>query len=330
MYRSGNAPVLVENRSLSLLMDNQPMRVSVIMPVYNAEKYLAQAIDSALVQEEVMEVILIEDNSPDGALKICADYAARNERVKLLRHPNGENRGAGASRNLGIRHVKGDFIAFLDADDQFVPDRFKTAKAIFAAHPEAHGVYGQIGTIYYDQQFKEFHIKRVKSEITGLRQYVAPGELLKALLRGIYGHISVDSLVVKRDILTERFLFDETLLQAQDTDFMYRLAGTYKLYSSKEPEVVALRGVHGGNRVFNLHEAAVYRQRVLKKCINNNFYDCNDREVAIAVIKRYLEKTVINRIPFLPVKLKRKMAFFMYTLAHPGIALNLMRLTPGT
>ncbi len=297
------------------------------MPVYNAEKYLAFAIDSALAQDEVVEIILIEDNSPDGAMKICEDYARRDPRVKVLTHPNRENLGAGASRNLGIRHAKSEFIAFLDADDQFVPNRFKTAKEIFATHPDAHGVYGHIGTIYYDERYKQLHLERSRSEITGLREYVPPESLLNKLLRGNYGHFSVDSLVVRREILTDAYLFDESLLQAQDTDFVFRLASAYRLYSSKVAEVVALRGVHAENRVFKIEEAAIYRQRVLLKCIKNNFYNCTDREVAVMVIKRYVEKTAVNRLPFIAPRIKRKIAFLVFNVIHPDVALNLLKLS---
>ena len=121
------------------------MQVSVITPVYNAEKFLRQAVFSALALEEVGEIILIEDNSPDGALKVCQELEAEHERVKLFRHPNGENRGASASRNLGIKVANCEYISFLDADDFFAPDRFSHTKKIFSEKPGADGVYEAIG-----------------------------------------------------------------------------------------------------------------------------------------------------------------------------------------
>src|SRR5690606_16621737 len=95
----------------------EKVNISVIIHVYNAEKYLEKAVKSALKFDVVTEVILVEDRSPDNAYQICKDLASSNDRVKLYTHPNNENRGAGASRNLGLEKAIGNYIAFLDADD---------------------------------------------------------------------------------------------------------------------------------------------------------------------------------------------------------------------
>ena len=97
------------------------LEISVIIPVYNAAAYVRQAVESALAQPEVREVLLVEDGSPDNALEVCQQLAAEHQRVILLHHPNGENRGAGASRNLGMRNAHFPIIAFLDADDYYLP-----------------------------------------------------------------------------------------------------------------------------------------------------------------------------------------------------------------
>lgn len=88
------------------------MRISVVIPVYNAEKYVLQAVESALQFDEVYEVILVEDQSPDNALKVCEELVQRHSRVKLYQHPDKKNHGAGPSRNLGIEKSTGDFLAF--------------------------------------------------------------------------------------------------------------------------------------------------------------------------------------------------------------------------
>ncbi len=100
------------------------MQVSIIIPVYNAAAYVREAVESALIQPETGEILLIEDNSPDDSLRICQELAAKYDKVKLLRHPNGENRGPGASRNLGMRNARSPILAFLDADDYYLPGRF--------------------------------------------------------------------------------------------------------------------------------------------------------------------------------------------------------------
>ncbi|MFV9691842.1 MAG: glycosyltransferase family 2 protein, partial [Desulfobacteria bacterium] len=117
------------------------MKISVIIPVYNAEKYVRNAIESALQQPETGEILLVEDNSPDNCLQICRDLEKKHEIVELLRHPDGRNHGAGASRNLGIKNAKFDYISFLDADDYYLPGRFEAARRLFEKYHDIDGVY---------------------------------------------------------------------------------------------------------------------------------------------------------------------------------------------
>ncbi|WKK67348.1 glycosyltransferase family 2 protein [Lutimonas zeaxanthinifaciens] len=107
------------------------IKISVIIPVFNAEMFLKRAVSSALDQKEVKEVLLIEDNSNDDSLKLCESLEQEFEQVHLYRHQGGINKGAGASRNLGINKSRGEFIAFLDADDFYKPDRFKKDAELF-------------------------------------------------------------------------------------------------------------------------------------------------------------------------------------------------------
>ncbi len=93
--------------------------ISVIVPVYNAEKFLARCIDSLLAQTyHNIEVLLVDDGSRDGSAAICDAYAARDERVRVIHKPNG---GVSAARNDGIDASKGEFIAFCDNDDFYSP-----------------------------------------------------------------------------------------------------------------------------------------------------------------------------------------------------------------
>ena len=93
--------------------------ISVIIPVYSAEKYLRQAVESVVAERHrgVKEIILVEDGSPDNSLKVAQELQNEFlEIIHLYQHPDGQNRGAGASRNLGIKKSAGDLICFLDAD----------------------------------------------------------------------------------------------------------------------------------------------------------------------------------------------------------------------
>lgn len=100
------------------------MKLSVIVPVYKAEAYLRECVDSILNQtEKDLELILVNDGSPDSSGEICAEYAARfPEKITALNIDNG---GQGRARNFGIDIAKGDFLSFIDSDDFIEPDMFE-------------------------------------------------------------------------------------------------------------------------------------------------------------------------------------------------------------
>ena len=227
------------------------MRISVIIPVYNAEKYIVQAVESALQQDEVFEIILIEDQSPDNALEICKALENQHPKVKLFQHPDKQNHGAGASRNLGIEKATGDFIAFLDADDYYLPNRFEAEKELFK-NPEAEGVYGAIGVHYYTEKAKAqlypiYHNKLDTVYTKAAPKDVCPGQMG---LRGSFGLIHLDTLTIKKSSLNKMdSLFDPSLRLHQDTEFTIRLSYYLNLYTGINNKAIAMRGVHENNRI---------------------------------------------------------------------------------
>jgi glycosyltransferase involved in cell wall biosynthesis len=112
--------------------------ISVILPVYNAEKYIAEAIQSVLAQTFTnFELILINDGSTDGSLKILEHYAQKDTRCIVF---SWENRGIVASGNHGVHLAKGDIICRMDADDISMPQRFEKQYEYLNAHPECVAV----------------------------------------------------------------------------------------------------------------------------------------------------------------------------------------------
>lgn len=100
-------------------------KVSVIIPVYNAEKYLGQCLDSICAQSlKEIEILCVDDGSSDTSLEILKEYESRDSRIKVLSQENG---GAGAARNYGLRAANGEYLSFLDADDFFEPDMLESA-----------------------------------------------------------------------------------------------------------------------------------------------------------------------------------------------------------
>jgi glycosyltransferase involved in cell wall biosynthesis len=102
-------------------------KISVIIPVYNTEKYLSQCLDSVLAQTfDDFEVICVNDGSTDGSLAILEEYAQKDKRVKIINH---KNSGAGYSRNAGVDAAQGDYLSFIDADDWIDVHFIETTKS---------------------------------------------------------------------------------------------------------------------------------------------------------------------------------------------------------
>lgn len=98
--------------------------ISVVVPVYNSEKYLHRCIDSILSQTyKNLEVLLIDDESPDSSGKICDEYAEKDQRVTVIHQ---KNMGTGPTRAKGVEIAHGDYIAFVDNDDYILPDMYET------------------------------------------------------------------------------------------------------------------------------------------------------------------------------------------------------------
>ena len=236
------------------------MDVSVIIPVYNAAKYVEKAVESVLKQPEVKEVILIEDGSDDDSFLICQKIASSEEKVRLYR--NDENKGAGPSRNLGIGKASCPYIAFLDADDWFLPQRFKNTKKIFLDREAVEAVGEVVGVHYYTKSSEIQHLQRMKAaKETALMKEIELGHTgveildnnfkrtLEKLLSGKYGWLHLNGLTVKKSVL-DKISFPNLKI-AQDVAFIYQLAYRANIYFPQDYSPVAVRGVHGSNRVLN-------------------------------------------------------------------------------
>jgi glycosyltransferase involved in cell wall biosynthesis len=123
--------------------DERPL-VSAVVIFLNAERFLSEAIASVFAQTyDRWELLLVDDGSTDAGTAIAKRFAAEQpERVRYLEHPRRENRGMSASRNAGIRAARGDYVAFLDADDVWLPEKLAEQVAVASANREAGMICG--------------------------------------------------------------------------------------------------------------------------------------------------------------------------------------------
>lgn len=127
--------------------------VSVIMPLYNAERFVGESIDSVLAQSiPAFELIVIDDCSTDASVQIVEEFMARDPRITLLR--NERNLGAARTRNRGLDAARGQFIAFLDAADICLPERFEKQLSFFEANPRVD-ICGSFYAIFDNDRGRE-------------------------------------------------------------------------------------------------------------------------------------------------------------------------------
>lgn len=108
-------------------------RISIIVPVYNKEKYLRKCLDSIFAQESDFDVIIINDGSTDGSQRIIDEYSKKHDKIKAYQN---ENRGVAYSRNIGIDKAKSEYFMFIDADDYVKPDLIGTLVEALNKNPD--------------------------------------------------------------------------------------------------------------------------------------------------------------------------------------------------
>lgn len=232
------------------------MGITVIIPVYNAEEFVRKAVESALRIKEVRQVVLVEDRSPDNCFAICKALEQQYpDIVEVHTHPDHQQKGAGASRNLGIEKATQPFIAFLDADDYYLPHRFVYALDILSNRPEIDYVVSP-SQLESDYQNGTAHYTMMGEEANN-----ASGYLFPALLTERYGYFDTNSIVIRSDSLKRLSkLFNPRLSLHQDSELWLRI--TYKLQGYAEnvtlPGSVVRR--HSKNRVThtNAHSLSLY------------------------------------------------------------------------
>lgn len=187
----------------------QPVpRVAIIIPLYNLRAFVREAIESALAQTLVpsdLEIVVIDDGSTDGGGTVVQTYEPH------IRYIRQDNRGLSAARNRGIRESCAPFLAFLDADDRFLPGKLAAQLAAFDAAPELGLVY--TGFRYIDAGGTPLPQRGWSREA---------GDLFPRLLRGNVIH-PVQALV-RREPVERAGAFDETLTSAEDWDLWLRLS----------------------------------------------------------------------------------------------------------
>jgi glycosyltransferase involved in cell wall biosynthesis len=193
-------------------MSSKPL-VSGIIIFLNAEKFIEEAIESVFAQTyDNWELLLVDDGSTDKSTKIALRYAEQHPgKVRYLEHGGHQNRGMSASRNLGISNAKGEYIAFLDADDIWLPPKLERQVAILEAQPEAAMVYGST-QMWYSWTGNPEDIQRDRGRKLGVQSniLVKPPRLLTLFLRRDAETPATCGIMVRREVCKDIGGFEET------------------------------------------------------------------------------------------------------------------------
>jgi GT2 family glycosyltransferase len=209
------------------------MKVSVVIPVHNGGKYLAQAIDSVLAQtHRDLELLIVDDGSTDGTAAILRHYAARDHRVRCLFQ---ENRGVAAAGNRGLEEARSEWVARLDADDIFLPEKLERQIAFLSRHPDAK----IIGTLagFINHAGKPLGIVGTEGPFTR-------AEYVRLVRENRPVYFVNSSTLMQRETVLAAGGYREAFAPAEDVDLWIRMAEKGHLML-KVPELLLRYRLHG-------------------------------------------------------------------------------------
>ncbi len=237
-------------------------KVSVVIPAYNVERFIEKAVLSVFKLEEVREVIVVNDGSADGTLRIIKGLKEKYpDKLKVLHHPNRINKGRSASRNLGIKNATSGYVAFLDADDYYLQNRFHKDKCVFE-NDSVEVVYNAVGYEFY--RSLKIEEKGYFDKLNSVTQPLEKGNVFEALLSSKYGYLHLNGLTVKKSVFEKVGYFNEKLPVAEDSDFIFKLGLLCEFKAGNISEAVAIRGIHDKN---------IYNDDKLYKKWNSKLYE---------------------------------------------------------
>ena len=183
--------------------------VSIIIPAYNAAQYVVEAVESALAQTyKNCEVVVVDDGSTDNTRSILAPYV-ESGRIKYVYQPNA---GLSAARNMGIKSSKGEYVALLDADDVFLPEKIERQVAYLESHPECDICYCDLYH-FWDSEPK----KLLKLNY----DYYSGNDVLPNIIKRNF--VAPLTMVVRRSVFDRFGLYDEKFRRSEDLEFLVRI-----------------------------------------------------------------------------------------------------------
>ncbi len=250
--------------------------VTVIIPAYNSEKYIEEAIESVLKQTfNDFELIVVNDCSTDKT-KELAILAIKNDPRGFVIDVS-ENKGKANALNIGIQQAKGKFICILDADDIFFPDKLEQQIKFMEEHPDVEMLYG--GTKCFGDSDEEYKQREILDSSEDLKENLRKAgektiEELNSQHHGILnkgeGIIAACSVMIKKNIFSV-CKFDENLRNIEDYDMWYQIIGKgFKVHGIKKP--FYYYRIHNNQKSSNSEKRQIAKNIIFNKIITGEYF----------------------------------------------------------
>lgn len=245
--------------------------ISIIVPVYNTEKYVGETIDSVIAQTYTnWELNLIDDGSTDSSKQIIESFVEKDSRIKYYHKENG---GQASARNLGIKKSTGEYVAFLDSDDIWLSNKLENQiNDIIEYNPEF--LYG-LGYYYFPERDKNHQLEEYEW-VTGAQ---TGSDFFKLLYYSCA--VNTNTVILKKHIFEKVGYFDEneTIRGTEDWDLWMRIAlQVNKVYGSPRRDVY-----------YRIHEGGIHLQEARMKIGKINIYSKYDNDKIISDLRRKKE-----------------------------------------
>ncbi len=229
--------------------------VSVVIPAYNYERFLKQAIDSALNQDyPLLEIVVVDDGSTDKTAELVATLSETTNKIRYIYQ---KNAGLPAARNTGIREAKFDYVGFLDADDEWLPNMLSRAMESFAQLPKEFGIVA-CRSNHIDAQGAPLLLKKLTPDLP--QEITCRDILLKT-------RFSPSSVVARRSALIECGYFDVNLRSSEDRDMWIRIASRHRVMLN--PDRLMLIRLHPVSMSTHADRMKLNARKVFQKAYRN-------------------------------------------------------------
>jgi len=256
-------------------------KISIIIPVYNTEKYLSKCLDSIIFQTyNNLEIILVDDGSPDNCGNICDEYAKKDERVKVIHRKNG---GVSSARNEGLRNATGEYISFIDSDDWIELDMYESMiKKIKEKNVDAV-------RCSYTREYKEKQeiVEHLYKEDIIIDLVIDRVKFLESLISGKI-HAYLPLLLIKKGSIPKNLRFNTSVAMREDLIWLVELSCIW-------------------NSIYIYNKEFYHYYQNTTSATNNEDFKIRNMKNMLLVSKEI--ESILKKYEFLTLALKEMIAF---------------------